>query len=92
VDNLPRAVDQQTHEPVGERRLIDLGGVLSTVVAGIRAENVRMTTLVGPVWVTADPRLLEVALGHLLSNALIFGEGPGAGVTAHIALPAARLL
>ncbi|BCY07032.1 GAF domain-containing sensor histidine kinase [Actinoplanes sp. L3-i22] len=75
VDNLLRAVNQQMHEPVGERKLVDLGAVLSSVVATIRSGRLRVTAPDGPVWVTADPRLLEVALEHLVSNALAFGEG-----------------
>ncbi|GAA2674329.1 GAF domain-containing sensor histidine kinase [Actinoplanes palleronii] len=76
VENLLRAVNQQMHEPVGERQLVDLGAVVTAALAGIgdRTGRVRASLPAGQVWVTADPRLLEVAVGHLISNALCFGE------------------
>ncbi|WP_436521244.1 GAF domain-containing sensor histidine kinase [Actinoplanes sp. HUAS TT8] len=81
VENLLRAVNQQMHEPVGERHLIDLGSIVPGVVAAIGSDRVHVTRPDGPVWATADPRLIEVALGHLLSNALCFGEGKPVEVT-----------
>jgi signal transduction histidine kinase len=75
VENLLSAVDQQTREPVGERHLIDLHEVVSAAVsaAGYQGERLHAELPAGPVWVTADPRLLAVAVGHLIDNALRFG-------------------
>lgn len=83
VDNLLRAVNQQIHEPVGERHLFDLGGLIAGVVAAIGGARLRLTRPDGPIWVTADPRLLEVAFGHLLGNALAFGDGKLIEVSVH---------
>ncbi|BCY09371.1 GAF domain-containing sensor histidine kinase [Actinoplanes sp. L3-i22] len=74
VDNLLRAMNQQNHQPIGQRHLIDVASVASASVAGLGDQRVRLNTPAGPVWATADPRLLEVAIGHLLSNALCFGN------------------
>ncbi|MEV6344769.1 GAF domain-containing sensor histidine kinase [Actinoplanes sp. NPDC051851] len=77
VDNLLRAVNHQVHEPVGDRHLTDFAGVVRASVAQVteRTDQLRLDLPEAPVWITADPRLLEVAIGHLLSNAFCFG-GP----------------
>ncbi|MFI1990690.1 ATP-binding protein [Actinoplanes sp. NPDC020271] len=81
VDNLLRTVNQQMHEPIGDRRRFDLGILTSAAVTALRSGRVRVIRPDIPVWVTADPKLIEVALGHLLGNALCFGEGKPVEVT-----------
>ncbi|MBB2949062.1 signal transduction histidine kinase [Actinoplanes lutulentus] len=71
VDSLLRAVDHQSQEPIGEPRVFDL----RTMLTAVHDERLRLDLPDAPVWVTADPCLLEVAIGHLLTNALCFG-GP----------------
>ncbi|GAA2712690.1 GAF domain-containing sensor histidine kinase [Actinoplanes palleronii] len=84
VDNLLRAVDQQAYAPVGQPHLIDVSAVVSDAVAALGDSRVHLAVPTGPVWATADPRLLEVALGQLLTNALCFGE-PGTPVEVAVA-------
>jgi signal transduction histidine kinase len=81
VDNLLRVVDQQIHEPVGHRRRSDLGAVVAAAAAAAGGERLHVAGPDSPVWVTADPRLLGVALGHLIGNALRFGESKPVEVT-----------
>ncbi|WP_433303170.1 GAF domain-containing sensor histidine kinase [Actinoplanes sp. CA-030573] len=79
VDTLLRAVNQQRHEPVGERRTVDLASVVALAAAGFdaAAARVRIDTPARPVQVLADGRLLGLAIGHLLRNALGFsGDRP----------------
>jgi signal transduction histidine kinase len=74
VDTLLRAADQQRHEPLGRRRVVELATVAAGVVADLGAVGARISIEVSsrPVHVYADPRLLEVAIDHLLRNALGF--------------------
>ncbi|GLY02687.1 MULTISPECIES: GAF domain-containing sensor histidine kinase [Actinoplanes] len=77
VDNLLCAADQQSREPVGEPRLTDLATVVSAAATGLGpcAHRLRMDLPAAPIRIVADVRLLAIAVGHLLSNALGFG-GP----------------
>ncbi|MBM2615873.1 GAF domain-containing sensor histidine kinase [Actinoplanes sp. LDG1-06] len=72
VDTLLRAAHQHNHEPVGDRRTVDLACVTASVAAalGPAASRIVLTSPGQPVPVYGDPQLLEVAIGHLLSNAL----------------------
>ncbi|MBU2666917.1 GAF domain-containing sensor histidine kinase [Actinoplanes bogorensis] len=76
VDTLLRAAQQHHHEPVGDRRTVDLACVTGSVAAslGPAASRIVLTGGSQPVPVYADPQLLEVAIGHLLSNALGFSD------------------
>lgn len=75
VDNLLRAVNQQMHEPSGERRAVDLTALVTRIAAGLNDQTGRLLLDLpyGPVLALADERLLTVAVDHLLSNALSFG-------------------
>ncbi|MEU4689251.1 GAF domain-containing sensor histidine kinase [Actinoplanes sp. NPDC023714] len=80
VDSLLRAVNHQMQEPVGRPRLIDL----RTLITPAPVERLRITMPSDPVWISADPSLLGVAVDHLLTNALCFG-GPDAPVEVTVA-------
>ncbi|WP_127552118.1 GAF domain-containing sensor histidine kinase [Actinoplanes sp. OR16] len=80
VDSLLRAVNHQMQEPTGRPQLIDLRGF----VTAFPDPRLHISLPAEPVQVTADPRLLEVAIGHLLTNALVFG-GPDAPVEVTVA-------
>jgi signal transduction histidine kinase len=86
VDNLLRVFDQHLHEPADGQRLVDLRSVVlaAAEASGQGGERVHVEVPAEPVRVLADARLLEVAIGHLLSNALSFG-GPGQPVTVRLA-------
>ncbi|MEU4236281.1 GAF domain-containing sensor histidine kinase [Actinoplanes sp. NPDC026619] len=81
VDNLLRAVNQSRHAPIGERTVMDLRDAMRSVLAevGPAADRVLLDLPGQPVWVTADQRLLEIAVSQLLNNALHHG-GPRAPV------------
>ncbi|WP_250006647.1 GAF domain-containing sensor histidine kinase [Actinoplanes sp. M2I2] len=82
VDTLVRAVHQHDNEPVGDRRTVDLSCLTRSVAAGLGSAGSRLE-LSAPdraVPVHVDPALLEVAIGHVLSNALGF-SAPGRPVT-----------
>ncbi|MEV4351836.1 GAF domain-containing sensor histidine kinase [Actinoplanes sp. NPDC049596] len=74
VDTLLRATNQQSHEPIGDPCAIDLTSLIATAAAafGPAADRLVVEAPARPVSVSGDPRLLEVAIGHLLSNALGF--------------------
>jgi signal transduction histidine kinase len=71
VDTLLRAAHQHRNEPVGDRRTVDLACLTSALAAKL-GSRIEVRRPAGPVPVLADPALLEVAIGHLLSNALGF--------------------
>jgi signal transduction histidine kinase len=71
VDSLLRAVNHQMEEPVSQPELIDLRSMVLTVPDA----RLRIAMPDSPVWINADPAMLQVAIGHLLTNALCFG-GP----------------
>ncbi|GIM90789.1 GAF domain-containing sensor histidine kinase [Paractinoplanes toevensis] len=85
VDNLLRAADQQRHAPIGERSVMDLRDAMRSVLAELGPAGARVVLdLPGrPVCVTADQRLLEIALSHLVNNALHHG-GPGSPVVVSV--------
>ncbi|WP_250038266.1 GAF domain-containing sensor histidine kinase [Paractinoplanes maris] len=85
VDTLVRAVHQHTNEPVGDRRTVDLACLTTAVAAGLgpAGSRIELRRPDRPVPVHADPALLEVAIGHLLSNALGF-SAPGEPVVVSI--------
>src|SRR5690242_9016091 len=85
VDTLLRAVHQHRNEPVGERRTVDLACLATAVAAnlGPAGARIELRKPEHPVLVLADPALLEVAIGHLLSNALGF-SGPDQPVTVSV--------
>ncbi|MBL7255706.1 GAF domain-containing sensor histidine kinase [Paractinoplanes lichenicola] len=72
VDTLLRAAHQHHVEPVGDRRTVDLTCLTARVAEalGPAASRIVLDGPGRPVPVYADPQLLEVAIGHLLSNAL----------------------
>lgn len=70
LDTLLRAADQQRHRPTGNQGLIDLGELAAKAAAG--EERVRLDVPAAPVQALADPRLMLVALGHLVRNALLY--------------------
>ncbi|MGK5684161.1 GAF domain-containing sensor histidine kinase [Actinoplanes sp. URMC 104] len=76
VDTLLRAVHQHRHEPVGNPRTVDLACLATSLAAGFgdAGSRIVLERPAYPVPVCADPHLLEVAIGHLLSNALGFSE------------------
>ncbi|GAA2625620.1 hypothetical protein GCM10010436_33430 [Paractinoplanes durhamensis] len=86
VDNLLRAANQQRHAPIGERSVIDLRDAMRSVLAelGPVAGRVLLDLPGKPVWVTADQRLLEIAVAQLVGNALHHG-GPSAPVVLSVA-------
>jgi signal transduction histidine kinase len=76
VDTLLRAVNQQRHEPVGQRRIVDLASLTAAAATAVGPAGARVHIEVPsrPIHVHADGHLLEVAIGHLLSNALGFSR------------------
>ncbi|MFD1367036.1 sensor histidine kinase [Actinoplanes sichuanensis] len=74
VDNLLHAAGLQMGQLVGERRVVDLAAVVSRAVTAADDPDGRLDLRLpeDPVPVMADARLVHVAVGHLLSNALRF--------------------
>lgn len=79
IETILRAVDQRRHEPVGVRRTHDLASVAAAAIAsfGLPAGRVMLDAPALPVLVSVDASLLEVAVGHLLNNALAFSRPDG---------------
>lgn len=82
VDNLLRAASQHRHTPVGTRSLTDLRDAVrgAAAAAGPGAGRVLLDLPAEPVWVTADARLVEIAVSQLVNNAVHHG-GPDTAVT-----------
>jgi signal transduction histidine kinase len=77
VENLLHAASLQQDKLAGERRVIDLSTVVSRAAATVEEPEGRMRVCVQgePVPVRADARLVQIAVEHLLSNALRFSDG-----------------
>ncbi|HET6480497.1 MAG TPA: HAMP domain-containing sensor histidine kinase [Actinoplanes sp.] len=76
VDTLLRALNQQRNKPAGNRQVVDLATLAKAAAAEVGPSNsrIRYEMPARPIEVYADRRLLEVAVGHLLSNALNFSD------------------
>lgn len=71
VDNLLRAVNHQSHAPVGAPGVVDLTAVVCTLVD--KVGKIVINAPREPVLALADERLVGIAIGHLLSNAIAHG-------------------
>ncbi|GIE28695.1 hypothetical protein Ait01nite_017400 [Actinoplanes italicus] len=77
VENLLHAASLQQDKLTGERRAIDLSVIVSRAAAAVGDPDDRLQVCVpaSPVPVRADARLVQIAVEHLLSNALRFSDG-----------------
>ena len=63
------------HQPSGEHRAVDLTALVTRIATSLNDQTGRLVLDLpyGPVLALGDERLLTIAVGHLLSNALSFG-------------------
>lgn len=93
VDNLMHAASLQMGQLVGERRAVDLAEIVSRAAAAVSDPGDRLDVRLpgDPVQVLADARLVQVAVEHLLANALRFSGADGSVAVSLTAEPAPAL-